>query len=136
MHILCQEYPKINTLDVCIIDDGISIPGSFEEVGIDFINDSEAIYDAVNCKSSDKEGEGLEGRGLNTSVNITSLGYGEEILIASRNGICIINNKSAMLYENPSSNLIGTFISLRVNNNILKNNYSIYEKTKIKKVGE
>lgn len=32
-YILCQKYPNVNIVDICIIDDGITIPGSFEENG-------------------------------------------------------------------------------------------------------
>lgn len=112
--------------DVCIIDDGISIPGSLEETGIFFDEDAEAIFNAINGESSDKEDFGLHGRGLNTSASITSLGFGEEMLISSRNGTCTINGSGIKLWKNVPY-IQGTFISLRVNTNKIKN---IHEYTK------
>lgn len=115
-YILCQKYPNRNITDICLIDDGISIPGSFEKFGFDFIDDSEVIYEAINGKSTDKEKEGIHGRGLNTSARLTSLGFDEEMLIASREGLCIINQNGAKIKEIDSYYVEGTFITIRVNN--------------------
>lgn len=125
-YILCQRYPNINLADVCIIDDGISIPGSLEEHDLYCSNDSESIFKAINGASSDKEGHGLHGRGLNTIATITSFGFGEEMLISSRNGACTINKNRIKLYSHVPY-IQGTFISLRVNTNKINN---IYDYTK------
>lgn len=125
-YILCQWYPNVQLADVCIIDDGISIPGSLEETGEFFDEDAEAIFNAINCTSSDKEDYGLHGRGLNTSAAIASLGFREEMLISSRDGTCIIDEKGITLYKNVPY-IQGTFISLRVNTNKIRN---IHEYTK------
>ncbi|MBE6500392.1 MAG: hypothetical protein E7Z80_07625 [Methanobrevibacter thaueri] len=122
-YILCQKYPTVNTIDICIIDDGISIPGSFEQEGIDFIDDSEAIYDAINGKTADKEKYALHGRGLNTTANITSLGFGEEMLIASRNGVCTVNKRGVRTWKKNMPYIDGTFVTLRINTNKIKNIY-------------
>ena len=119
-YILCQRYPNVGIADVCIIDDGISIPGSLEKHGIHYDWDSEAIFWAINGTSSDKEDYGLHGRGLNTSATITSVAFGEERLVSSRNGACTINKNRIKLYNNVPY-IQGTFISLRVNTNKIKN---------------
>ena len=116
-YILCQRYPKINTVDVCIIDDGISISGSLENAGILFNDDSEAIFNALNGASSDKEKDELHGRGLNTSATLTSLAFDEEMLVSSRNGVCTINKNGVKLWKENMPYTQGTFISLRVNTN-------------------
>lgn len=131
-YVLCQRYPNDGTADICIIDNGISIPGSFEESEIDFINDAEAIFNAINGTSSNKEKSGLKGRGLNTIVRFVSLGFKEEILIVSRNGLCSINQKGAILKKLDNDIIKGTFISLRLNNE--KFNETSYELTKIERL--
>jgi len=128
-YVLCQRYPNIQLADVCIIDDGISIPGSLEETGEFFDEDAEAIFSAINGTSSDKEDYGLHGRGLNTSAAITSLGFREEMLISSREGTCTIDENGIKLYKNVPY-IQGTFISLRVNTNKIRN---IHEYTKKRK---
>ena len=122
-YILCQKYPTVNTIDICIIDDGISIPGSFEQEGLEFTDDSEAIYEAINGRTTDKEKYNLHGRGLNTSANITSLGFGEEMLIASRNGVCTVNKKGVRTWKRKMPYIDGTFVTLRINTNKIKNIY-------------
>lgn len=134
-YILCQKYPKVKTIDICIIDDGISIPGSFEEKGIYFINDSEAIYGAINGKTTDKEKAQLHGRGLNTAANITSLGFGEEMLVASRNGVCTVNKKGIRTWNKNIPFIDGTFVTLRINTNKIKNIYKYIKRTEFDRNG-
>lgn len=61
-------------IDLCIIDDGTGIPGSFDEGLISYKNDCEAIYESINGKTTDKEKYNLHGRGLNTSVRLATSG--------------------------------------------------------------
>ena len=132
-YILCQKYPNANKLDICMIDDGVTIPGSFEEVNIEFLNDTEAIFDAINGKTSDKEGYKLHGRGLNTTASITSLGFGGEMLIASRKGLCSVYSRGVKLWNKNMPMIDGTFVTLRVNTNI-KSNISYAKKREFEKI--
>ena len=134
-YVLCQKYPYVNTIDICIIDDGISIPGSFEESNIKVINDSETIFEAINGETTDKEKYALHGRGLNTSVSITTLGYGEEMLIASRNGTCTITKEGVKLWDDLSF-IEGTFVTLRVNTNKIKNIHNYTKRRLVKKLND
>lgn len=34
-------------INICIIDDGIGIPGSFRDASIDYASESECIYNAI-----------------------------------------------------------------------------------------
>ncbi len=45
------DYPNSSIIDLCCIDNGISIPKSFEIAKIPSKNDSEAIYESINGKS-------------------------------------------------------------------------------------
>lgn len=84
---------KDDYINIGIFDDGIGIPGSFEENLIEYENDSEAIFESINGKTTDKEKYNLHGRGLNTSARITTLGFDGEMLISSGYGICDISSK-------------------------------------------
>lgn len=116
-YILCQKYPRVNIIDICLIDDGITIPGSFESNCMDFTDDCEAIYEAINGRTSDKEKANLHGRGLNTVANITSQGFGGEMLIASRNGVCTVNKRGIKTWKHNVPCIDGTFVTLRINTN-------------------
>lgn len=65
----------------------------------DFVDDSEAIYEAINGRTSDKEKINLHGRGLNTAANITSQGFMGQMLIASRNGVCTVNKRGIRTWK-------------------------------------
>ena len=82
-----------------------------------FTNDSEAIFNAINGTSSDKEKEKLKGRGLNMSANIVTFGFGEELLIASGNGLCSINQEGISSFENICPFIDGTLLCLKINTN-------------------
>ncbi|WP_406534830.1 ATP-binding protein [Methanobrevibacter sp.] len=124
--------PDEQQIDICIIDDGIGIPKSFYEGQIDYKNDCEAIYQSINGKTTDKEKYNLHGRGLNTSVRLTTLGFDGEILIASSKGVCYITSDGAKLHQN-KRRINGTFIMLRINNKKIEN---IYECIKFKKINK
>ena len=117
---------------ICIYDNGIGIPGSFKEAGMESINDCEAIYEAINGKTSDKEKYGLHGRGLNSTVRITTLGFNGKILIASGKGICLISEKGAETYSN-NNTIKGTLIILKIQNRNINNIYEYLKHENINK---
>ena len=47
-----QEYPREKKLDLCVMDDGLGIPGRFEKSGIPFEDDCHAIEIAITDKST------------------------------------------------------------------------------------
>ncbi|WP_407422744.1 ATP-binding protein [Methanobrevibacter sp.] len=120
-------------IEIYILDDGIGIPGSFRDASFNYDNDNEVIFDAINGKTTDKEKYNLHGRGLNSSARITTLGFDGEMLIASGNGICLINKKGAETYDNKNK-IIGTFIILRINNKKIENIYEYLKYEKINKI--
>jgi len=131
--VLCQQYPrsKNKTTDICLIDDGISIPGNFEKEEFGFENDAEAILDAINGLSTKTEEGKYRGTGLNTATQISTLAYDEEILIASRKGVCHVKNNGAQLYTMRDNHLNGTFVSIRINNRSIEKLNKYYSKKKI-----
>lgn len=119
-YIQINYYRTIQNFDICIIYDSIGIPGSFSESAINYEQDDECIYNAINGKTTDKEKFNLHGRGLNSSVRITTLGFKGEMLIASGKEICIINEHGAETYLNKNK-MQGTFIVMRINNKKIDN---------------
>lgn len=81
---LAQNYHKKRFAEISIFDDGISIPGSFENHGVKFKSDAFAISSAINgfsTKSKERR------HGLNSSTSMYIDGGDAEVLVVSRNGI-------------------------------------------------
>lgn len=109
-YIMAQRYPKKNFIDICIIDNGISIPQCLENAGYRY-KDWEAIYKAANGLSTKKEyGRGW---GLYSSLNLLTDGLNGKCLIVSRNGGLIAENEELYKLEGEFS-FTGTLISVRV----------------------
>lgn len=125
-------YNNGQNIDICIFDDGIGIPGSFKEAQLNYEIDSEAIYESINGKTTDKEKYNLHGRGLNSTARITTQGLNGEMLIASGEGFCTINKNGVKTLTNKNKTN-GTFIILRFSNNKIEN---IYTYLKFKKINE
>ena len=85
-----QYYSRKQRLDICIVDDGISIPGNFEQYGHDFQSDSQAVRKALVEGLSTKPERDAKGRnrgtGLRTTSNIICDGLNGEIILSSRGG--------------------------------------------------
>jgi hypothetical protein len=83
--LLIQYYPTKEALDVCIVDDGISIPANFERYGIDFDSDEEAVRMAMVEGRSTRPDAGHErGYGLRTTVEMICDGLNGKVLLSSR----------------------------------------------------
>ena len=111
------EFKNSAVIDISCFDDGISIPASFERESIPSLNDSEAVYEAINGKSSHMLYNELSSYGLNRIANVLSKGFQGELLVASRGGLCYINEKGAKLYEIDETYIKGTLISMRFKGN-------------------
>jgi hypothetical protein len=121
-YILAQKFPNVGVADISFMDNGISIPGRFEEHDFEFKNDYDAIHQAINGKSTAYENEEMRGTGLNSSISLVTKGIKGSILIASRNGVYYIDEKNTK-YKYLNDNYIkGTLISIRIK----KGNVDIY----------
>jgi anti-sigma regulatory factor (Ser/Thr protein kinase) len=91
-----QYYSKKQRLDICIVDDGISIPGSFEQHNIDIQSDTQAVRRALTEGLSTKQERDARGRqrgtGLRTTSNIICEGLDGELIISSRSGTVIMES--------------------------------------------
>lgn len=81
--VMAQKYQRKDVMQLCIIDDGITIAGSLRLAGID-LEDDQAIVDALQGASSKKDRE--RGKGLGTSLKLMMEGYRGKMLVVSGRG--------------------------------------------------
>lgn len=85
-----QYYPKKERLDMCIVDDGITIPGNYEAYNFEFDTDEEAVRKALTHGLSTKAEMDASGRrrgtGLRTVAKVICEGLDGELLVSSRHG--------------------------------------------------
>lgn len=111
--IVGQKYPTKQFVELCFLDDGITIPKSFENNG-QHLEPVEAIIKALNGNSTIPQEK--RGFGLSTSANIFVEGLNGEILVISGSGAVYLKKGEApKCYTlDPSESLQGTLISIRI----------------------
>lgn len=93
--LLVQYYPKKEFLDICVVDDGITIPGSYENYGVEISSDEEALRFALEEGKSTRPNTGmLRGFGLRTTADMIVNGMRGEILLSSRNATLYQDDQS------------------------------------------
>jgi len=68
---MAQKHPAKRFTEVSIVDNGISIPGTFENAGFEF-EDTEAISEAMKGQSTKRDKE--RGFSLRSSINLLTKG--------------------------------------------------------------
>ena len=122
--VIGQNYPNVDTADFCFMDNGISIPGSFENYGYSFDNDCDAIIKAINGLSTKDEKAYVDrGTGLNNTVSIVTNGGNGSVLIVSGTGLVQVTKNRIIARTIPEDYLKGTLISLRLKNDKVINIY-------------
>ena len=127
-YILSELYEKYTKLDICLVDDGLSIPGLFEKSNVDFDNDAHAIEKAIGVFSTVSESQFERGNGFWTVIRLIVEGNGGEILIVSRLGclhICGGDYKYYLLHNEHKFN--GTLVSVRLNKYEIQNIYDLID---------
>jgi hypothetical protein len=110
--VMAQYFPNKDFVDIGVVDNGISIPGIFENHNIHFSNDSEAISNAINGVSTKKE-EG-RGFGLSSSSRIAVEALNGDCYFISRRGIVHIDSKGfRKLYKLQNQVFRGTIVYFR-----------------------
>ena len=110
--VMVQKYKSNGFTEICICDNGVTIPGSFNNNEILFKDDCDAIKKAINGRSSRSEERGF---GLNTNLRLFTTGLNGKMLIVSRNGAYYSEKKTKRLYNLPEIySLRGTLISVRI----------------------
>lgn len=117
--LFAQYYPKKKYLNVCIIDNGKTILGSYKEAGImEIKNDSEAIRQAMKGKST----KGIErGSGIRTSRKMIVEGLNGQFALFSGKGL-LINDRLISLPVKWN----GTILALRIPKNVKNFQYGRY----------
>jgi hypothetical protein len=111
--VMAQRYDRKEIIELCILDDGISIPGSYKKhLGLEF-DGVKAIEEAINGRSTKSE---ERGHGLYDSIKLVSEGMSGEIMIVSGDGIFYRDKSNNKLYSLQDENyrLDGTLISIRL----------------------
>lgn len=129
-----QEYYNAEKLDICVMDDGLSIPGKFEENNISFIDDCDAISKAISGVTTAKDEETdprySRGAGLLTTLKLVIDGNNGEALIVSRQGcLHIINDDYNYILLDNKDIFKGTLITVRLNKNPIERFHDILELT-------
>lgn len=127
-YIIAQRYNQKNFTEIGIIDNGISIPGSYEIKGFNF-SDIKALEEAIqglSTKYNDIE-YSERGYGLRTSLNLLTEGFEAKCLIVSRGVGLIANKNNRFFYKMKEKDIFnGTLISTRFYNNIREVNVYAY----------
>lgn len=112
-YVMAQEYPKLGFIEFCIVDNGISIPKSYENIGIVLENDKVALEYALEGKST-KFIEG-RGHGLRSSISLLTSGMDGKLLIISRKGGVCANREGVRSFNIDEKDIYeGTLISINV----------------------
>lgn len=120
-----QEYPRPRKLDLCVMDDGLSIPGRFEKSGIDFDDPCHAIEIAISNNSTESEDKDERGNGLWSTIRLAVEGNKGQVLIVSGRGCLHIRSKQRYRYYLLDNEDIfkGTLISMRLNHWEVQDHY-------------
>ena len=110
-YIMAQKYKKLKFIEICIIDNGISIPGSYEDKNLK-LTDVKALEEALKGLSTKSDERGY---GLRTSLRLLTEGLSANCLIISRGAGLIKDKNDTFIYELEELNSFsGTLISIRI----------------------
>lgn len=113
--LLVQHYPQKDTLDVCVADDGISIPGTYDVFGVDYENSVDALQKALKGISTKPDAGHERGYGLRTSTKMVCEGLHGSILLSSDGATLYKNGTSEPTVELPDHQWPGTVFAARLN---------------------
>ncbi len=119
---------ETNKLDICVVDDGVSIPGLFEISNVDFDNDCHAIEKAIGVFSTIPNSQFERGNGLWTIIRLVVEGNGGELLLISRAGCLHIFGENYRYYLLSDEHIFnGTLVCVRLNDYEVQNIYDLIE---------
>ena len=112
--IMAQYFSQKKYIDIGILDNGLTIPGVFENNKISFSEDSDAILKAISGTTTKKE-DGTRGFGLHSTKQIVrDLCNGELHLISRKGALIFEPNLLAKKYNFIQNPLKGTLIYIRI----------------------
>lgn len=110
-YIMAQKYPKMRFLELCIVDNGISIPESLRKAGFD-LGDWEAIREAVGGLSAKSNRE--RGYGLRTITHLLEKGLRGVGIIVSGEGAMTFGDEKRLYRLTKPNKFEGTLVSMRI----------------------
>ncbi|MDO8429966.1 MAG: hypothetical protein Q7S73_01195 [bacterium] len=107
-----QYYPKKNFLDICIVDRGRGLAGSYKEEKSLILTDDKAIEEVMrgNSTKADKE----RGYGVRTSKRVVCEGLGGEFVLLSGSTALVSVGKKENLVSLPDFNWRGVILAYRI----------------------
>ena len=112
--VMAQRYSNKHFAEICLFDDGITIPGSLKKAGAVFGPDEHhfAIANAINGLSAKSSIE--RGFGLGSDIKLVTKGLKGEFLVVSGFGAVYVGKDGLKLFklQEPHS-LRGTLVSIR-----------------------
>jgi hypothetical protein len=114
--LLIQRYPSKEQIDICIADDGISIPGSFDTYDVDYDSDEDAVRQALQEGISTRRDTGYErGYGLRTTAEMVCDGINGQIMLSSREATLYRDGHSGPHCRLNDNHWNGTVFTARLN---------------------
>jgi len=113
-YVMAEKYPRLGFVELGFLDDGITIPGSFNASGYNYREQqhSKAIIDAINGLST-KKGTG-RGYGLNSTMRLFQALDGEILVVSGSGAVYLSRRQQLSYYLTPKYRFKGTLVSLRV----------------------
>ncbi len=112
-YVMLQRYPKGKFVEIVFVDDGKTIPGSYESAGVNCDEDYEYLKKALLGESTKKEKN--RGFGLGTSVKLVCEQILGQIFLISRNGAFLAEKNNKKFFKVPNEySYSGTLITIRI----------------------
>lgn len=117
--IICQDYARKGYMDICIFDNGVTIPGSYRRAKLldDRSTDAQALQTTINRRLSTKNTAGSVNRGFGISSSRQMLVHGlqGEFLIFSGSALYVSTPREEKVFPLPNHlGLHGTIVGLRI----------------------
>lgn len=117
--IVCQDYARKGYMDICIFDNGVTIPGSYRRAKLldDSSTDAQALQITINRQLSTKNSAGSVNRGFGISSSRQMLvsGLQGEFVILSGSALYVSTPREEKVFPLPDHlGLHGTVVGLRI----------------------
>lgn len=117
--IVCQAYARKGYMDICVFDNGVTIPGSYRRAKLldDRSTDAQALQTTINRRLSTKNTAGSVNRGFGISSSRQMLVHGlqGEFLIFSGSALYVSTPREEKVFPLPNHlGLHGTIVGLRI----------------------
>lgn len=116
-YMYAQEYPNWKKVDICVYDDGLSIPGRFDKSDIEYIDDCHAIEKALSGLSTKEKNSDERGNGLGICMKLMEANKGEALIVSREGCLEIEHNYYKYHHLNNNAFFKGTLITIRLQKN-------------------